>query len=487
VNVVKTASTDTIVPGTDLTYTLRVANSGPNTAQNVTAADPLPAGETLVSASPDCTIAAATVTCAVGSVPAGATTMITLTVAVAPSVTSGLTNVATVSSPTPDPNPSNNTSTVSAGVGPETDLSITKTASATTVAVGSKVTYTLVAANNGPADATDVTVVDPLPPSVTAVSASPSAGSCSVTDGRVSCDLGALAPGASARVTIIATVTAKAQAGTTISNAATVAGAQPDDNQSNNTGTATVRVASSDVSIVKHVDRRRAYPGQLLNYTLTVTNPGPDPATGVKITDTASLELQIVSVQPSSGRCTVGPPLTCSLGTIAPGGHVTIRVTARATRSGALVNVATMTSTSTDSNPRTNISRARTAIVPILTLVKTASRKVVSAGQSVTYHLKVTNPTSVTVKRVTVCDALPTELLYVSSSPRAFRSAGRYCWMIAGLGANRSNLLSLTVSAEPSRGANVTNRATATAPGVRGARAHAMVRIRPAPRIGPGS
>lgn len=50
----KTAAPSPATPGTDETFTLKVTNHGPNTAANVVVSDPLPAGLTFVSASPEC-------------------------------------------------------------------------------------------------------------------------------------------------------------------------------------------------------------------------------------------------------------------------------------------------------------------------------------------------------------------------------------------------------------------------------------------------
>jgi uncharacterized repeat protein (TIGR01451 family) len=120
---------------------------------------------------------------------------------------------------------------------PSADLGITKSASVTTVAVGTQFAYTLTVTNNGPNSATGVVVTDPLPAGVTFVSASASQGACS-GPAQVICSLGAIANGAS--VTISISVTA-ATAGS-VTNTANVAANEPDPNLTNNTASVTVTI-----------------------------------------------------------------------------------------------------------------------------------------------------------------------------------------------------------------------------------------------------
>ena len=91
------------------------------------------------------------------------------------------------------------------GINPIADLSITKSDSPDPVVAGSNLTYTLAVTNNGPSDATGVTVTDTLPAGVTFDPAISSPG-CIEAAGIVTCNLGDLANGASATVTINVTV-----------------------------------------------------------------------------------------------------------------------------------------------------------------------------------------------------------------------------------------------------------------------------------------
>ncbi len=119
-----------------------------------------------------------------------------------------------------------------------TDLAITKTDSPDPVTVGSNLTYTITVTNNGPFDATGVTMTDPLPAEVTFVFATPSQGTCSESAGTVTCVLGSLANGTNSTVEIVATPTVPG----TITDTATVAGDQFDPDPANNTATETTTV-----------------------------------------------------------------------------------------------------------------------------------------------------------------------------------------------------------------------------------------------------
>jgi uncharacterized repeat protein (TIGR01451 family) len=113
---------------------------------------------------------------------------------------------------------------------PAADLSLGKADAPDPVARGDALAYTLVATNNGPNAAPDARLFDTLPADVSFESAS---AGCVHSDGQVDCELGTLAPGGSATVTI--TVTPKARG--VITNRATVGSSAPDPDRSNNTAT----------------------------------------------------------------------------------------------------------------------------------------------------------------------------------------------------------------------------------------------------------
>ena len=104
----KTATPTFLTEGSNATYTLTVTNNGADPDTNVVATDTLPAGESFVSGDPGCTAAANVVTCAFGTVAAGASAGLSYVVNVALGAPTTLVNAASVTGDRPDSNPANN-------------------------------------------------------------------------------------------------------------------------------------------------------------------------------------------------------------------------------------------------------------------------------------------------------------------------------------------------------------------------------------------
>jgi len=123
---------------------------------------------------------------------------------------------------------------------PLADLGITMTDAPDPVGVGGNITYSIGVNNAGPDTANLVTVTDPLPAGVTFVSANSSQGSCAQAAGVVTCNLGTLASGASATITIVVTTTAAGA----LNNTATVTAGAVDSNTANNSASVSTGVAT---------------------------------------------------------------------------------------------------------------------------------------------------------------------------------------------------------------------------------------------------
>ena len=116
---------------------------------------------------------------------------------------------------------------------PTADLSVAKSDAPDPVSKGNALTYSLVVTNSGPGSAASVQLTDVLPTNVQFVSVTSSAGSCAEANGTISCELGNLANGASATVTVMV----RPKKVGTITNTAQVSSMSPDPNPANNVDT----------------------------------------------------------------------------------------------------------------------------------------------------------------------------------------------------------------------------------------------------------
>ena len=241
----KTDAPDPVSAGSALNYTITIHNIGPSDATGVTLSDNLDnSSVTFVSstpASPTCTLVGGDVGCNLGTVSSGGTITVTIQVLVNSSTPAGfISNQVHVERSEFDPNSGNDDATASTTVQVRTDLSITKTDSPDPAALGAPFTYSLRVTNNGPSNATGVTVQDVLPGGaggVNFVSANSTLGSCAGTT-TVNCTLGNMVSGSVATVTIV--VDPKATG--TVNNTATVASSSTDPTPGNNSSTATTTV-----------------------------------------------------------------------------------------------------------------------------------------------------------------------------------------------------------------------------------------------------
>jgi uncharacterized repeat protein (TIGR01451 family) len=250
----KSGSPSAVVSGSNLAYRLFVQNNGPATATGVSLSDPLPFGTTFTACTTtqgSCTGPAVgsngTITASLGNIPSPGFAVVTVVVTVTAPGGITLTNTAVVTSTTTDPNLANNVSSVTTTVNlppAGADLSAVKTSLPDPVATGGNLTYTVTVHNGGPADGTGTILNDPIPSGTTFVSCVSTLGTCTGpavgTNGTVTANLGTLASGSTATVTIVVNVTAPA--GTTLTNTAVVTSAVTDPNPANNSGTTSTTV-----------------------------------------------------------------------------------------------------------------------------------------------------------------------------------------------------------------------------------------------------
>ncbi|PKO14023.1 hypothetical protein CVU37_14980, partial [candidate division BRC1 bacterium HGW-BRC1-1] len=356
--VTKTASTNFIAQGQQVTYQVVVTNAGPSTADNVVVTDTLASGLDFVGASTTSgtvSQSGGVVTALIGDLPAGSSATVTITVA---GGDAGLwPNVAVADTATSETAPGDNISSppVTVTVVPNADLSITKTASATNVPIGVDFTYTIRVTNNGQSAAEDVLVTDVLPAGVTYQSSTATQGFVGVSGQTVQADLGTVASGA----TVVITITVRGSVEGTVFNSASVDSNTSDTTPGNNVVAVPVEVTlepSSDLMLFKVGDPNPVISGGEVTYFIMVANAGPSDATNVTMVDTLpTVCVEFISASTIQGTVSHSSGIvTANLGTLPAGESTLVQVVIRASGDTTLVNAAAVTGDEFDANLSNN-------------------------------------------------------------------------------------------------------------------------------------
>jgi uncharacterized repeat protein (TIGR01451 family) len=297
--------------------------------------------------------------------------------------------------------------------GQTADLATSKADNPDPVPPGGSITYDIVVFNNGPDAATGVTLSDTLPAGTTFLSlvtdpdwscVTPPVGS----GGMVDCSLASLAFEGAAAMTLTVAVDAGLTPGTIIENTATAGAEEGDPVEGNNDGTASTTVAEpppgADLSVTKVDDPDPVTAGAELVYTITVTNSGPDSASGVNLVDPLPPGTTFVSLSEPPGWSCATPAVgdvgevLCSIASLDVGSAVftlTVAVDAGAAGGSEIFNSATASSATDDPDESDNSGSASTTVASPASPATLTGTKTVSGtfapGGAVTYTVVLTN------------------------------------------------------------------------------------------------
>jgi len=457
----------TASPGSTIAYSIAVDHvGGTSDATGVVVTDALPAGLTFVSASGGGTWDAGsrTVTWSLGTLAVGSRASLSLSAGVPDGATGTVVNHVSVTSTSSDPVPGNNTSSVSTEIPHVADLALTKSAPAVDTA-GSRMVYNLTVRNvDGPDDAQDVVVTDPLPTGVTFVSAT---GGGTASGGVVTWNLGGLAVGASASVSV--TVAIDSDRFVPVTNTASVSAASVDPEPGNNTASATTTVEQvADLSIDKSTASTSVPQLAEFSYTIRVTNESATSgARGLTIVDAVPSALTFVSA--SGGGTESGGVVQWSIATLAPGASAERSLTVRTSSVIAPVtNTARVSSTSTDPNPANDSSSATVSVITAadVTLTLTAEANA-TAGDSLHYTIVLTNESAVPSQLDRLTTVLPSALAFVSATDggtwdEATRTVSWTSWPGGGLAGHGSLTRGVVAEIAAGTSGNVSTTAAIT-------------------------
>jgi uncharacterized repeat protein (TIGR01451 family)/gliding motility-associated-like protein len=211
-----------------------------------------------------------------------------------------------------------------------------KTVSNSTPKVGDAIDFTIKVTNNGPSAATGVSVNDILPAGYTYVSNTATQGTYDNATGKWT--IGNLAKGANVTLTI----KVKVNAAGTYANTATVTGSETDPDTTNNTSTITPNPTRiSNLSIIKIVDNPLPIVGSNVVFTITVSNNGPNDATGVYVLESLPTGYEYVSNTADSGTYDQVTGIW-TIGNLSVNAKAILKITAKVKTDGEYTNTATV-------------------------------------------------------------------------------------------------------------------------------------------------
>ncbi|MCD7101404.1 isopeptide-forming domain-containing fimbrial protein [Pseudoclavibacter sp. 13-3] len=451
----------TAVPtaGKDLGYTLTITNHGSSdTSGPITVTDALPAQLAYVAGSARVVLPGQSaqaleptsspadgktkLTWQIGDeslhLAVGQTITVTLTTHVAQDAAAGkLVNVATVDGPDSDPNPSNNTSEKETPITTSTDVLIDKTVAAGPWIAGTDVKYNVTLTVKGPSLARNVTLSDVLPAGLTPVSIGTDGDGWTWDQMTATGARDSLAPGIYS-IPVTAHIEQGVATGTDLVNTATTTWTDTDPNTPNTKSDdeKIVVTTDGDLQLTKTaVDENghevsSATAGTALRYRLDVSNNGPSQVVApVRISDTLPAGMTFDKIVSGEGwsvaeGSTATAPKFEYAGALATGAkapalviEVSLSADVYATSGAqhALVNTATTSSDTPDSEPANNTDTATVDVTEQadLGVTKTHDASAVHIGDTLPFTITTTNYGPSTARGVTITEKLPKGLTYV--------------------------------------------------------------------------
>ena len=196
-----------------------------------------------------------------------------------------------------------------------------------------------------------------------------------------------------------------------------------DPNDPNNNETVDPSPQVADLNLTKSVNESAPALGSNVEYTLTLSNDGPNTATGVEVTDALPDGLSLVSADPNTGSYDSG---VWTVNELATGEQTTLTLTTTVENTEDVMNTAEVTASDQfdpDSTPGNNVSneddQANTTVsgqAADLAVTKTVDDSEPTVGDDVTFTVDVTNNGPTTATNVSVDESLGDGLSFQSAT-----------------------------------------------------------------------
>ena len=235
---------------------------------------------------------------------------------------------------------------------PIVDLEINKTSNAEgkVVIVGDIIEFTITVRNNGPCDASGVNVSEVLSPHLRMVSYDTENGYYSLEDSMWY--IGNLANKSVASLKIKVQVISEGIIENVVNVTSNENDTNPDDN--NDSIDNITAVIKTDVSVEKTVSVTQAHIGDVITYTITVHNAGPNNATNVNVTEKLSTTyVKLIESIPSTGNYDSTDSIWY-VGKLDNGSTETLTLKVQLISEGIVENVVSVSATENDTNITNN-------------------------------------------------------------------------------------------------------------------------------------
>ncbi len=208
--------------------------------------------------------------------------------------------------------------------------------------------------------------------------------------------------------------------------------------------------------VVEKLGPTKSYSGDIIIYTIKITNIGNETAYNITLEDNLDPNLILVSTTPSGNQS--DGKIVWSLGTLSKDEVFTVFVTAKV-KDGVpngtrLVNTAVAIWEDEDGGLYTNSSTWITTVytLPVIDITKIGPSSA-SPGQEIEYTISITNLGGTPAYNINVSDILPPGTSYVSASPTPSAIGSAYVnWTIAELLPGQNVVIRLTIRTPDSVG-----------------------------------
>ena len=421
--------------GEEVTFTITLNNTGPQTANNIEIKDVVPNGLSGISnISNSGTLVGNTITWNIVNLANGGNLTFTYNAIVQkPNVGVSFTNtvqVTKVDEFDPNSTPNNNNpleddqSQITL-VPQVSNLNLTKQINDLNPLSGDIVTFTIKIRNNGPNIATNISIRDSIPNGYSTISNIDNGGI--LTANKLNWNIASLANGGDVFLTYKAKVE-KPGIGIIFKNIAQITKVDqhdPNSTPNNNISTeddqseVTAIPEQANLNLTKQVNNQTPNPGEIVTFTVTIQNTGPDAATNILIQDVIPSGYSNISNVSNSGTV-VGNNLEWAILNLTNGSSQSMTYQAKVNNPSLGINFTNVAQIMAEdqydpnSTPGNNIigedDQAQIATVPNvanLSLIKSVSNSKPNVGDTITFSLTLNNSGPKNATNVNIEDITP--------------------------------------------------------------------------------